>query len=415
MTKKILFISGIDFKEKSIQVIRKTPEAYVKRGWDVHYLVLRDVSKRGNYYYEEPLNPSGVQVFRHHFFFSYLLNVIPFQILRTIANKIISYIGVYQLLFHAIRLIRNNEYSVLYGYEHIGTRTVSFLKFFGKARNRITVSRFQGTWMALYYKNKRYLKLLLNVDFYLAMRFKSDLCIMTDDGTQGDFIMGKIQPKHPDFRFWVNGVDFSSINNELCNEIKINYNLEDKISLISVSRLESWKRVDRVINIVNHFCNKYPDFKDKLVYLIVGEGIDRPRLELLVDDLKLRNQIKFVGAVPNYKVPNYLKVCNVFMSFYDLSNVGNPLLEAMRMNKVIMTLSNGDTSKWIRHKKNGFIYSPKDSFYDKVANDLALLVKDDELNRNITSELLNFSEKNLWTWEERFDEEVRIVESKIKC
>ena len=64
---------------------------------------------------------------------------------------------------------------------------------------------------------------------------------------------------------------------------------------------------------------------------------------------------------------------------------------------------------------NGFIYSPKDSFYDKVANDLALLVKDDELNRNITSELLNFSEKNLWTWEERFDEEVRIVESKIKC
>ena len=61
MTKKILFISGIDFKEKSIQVIRKTPEAYVKRGWDVHYLVLRDVSKRGNYYYEEPLNPSGVQ------------------------------------------------------------------------------------------------------------------------------------------------------------------------------------------------------------------------------------------------------------------------------------------------------------------------------------------------------------------
>jgi glycosyltransferase involved in cell wall biosynthesis len=415
MTKKILFISGIDFKEKSIQVIRKTPEAYVHRGWDVHYLVLRDVSKRGNYFYEKPLNPSGVKVFRYHFFFSYLLNVIPFQILRTIANKIISYIGVYQLLFHAIRLIRNNEYCVLYGYEHIGTRTVSLLKFFGKARNCITVSRFQGTWLALYYKSKRYLKLLLNVDFYLAMRFKSDLCIMTDDGTQGDFIMRKIQPKHPDFRFWVNGVDFSSTNNDFCNQIKANYNLENKISLISVSRLESWKRVDRVINIVNQFCKKNPNLKHKLVYLVVGEGIDRPRLEQLVNDLDLRKQIKFVGAIPNDKVPNYLKVCKVFMSFYDLSNVGNPLLEAMRMNKVIMTLSNGDTSKWISHKKTGFIYNPKEGFYDEVADDLALLVKDDDLIRNVTSKLLKFSEEKLWTWEERFNEEVKIVESKLKC
>ena len=415
MSKKILFISGIDFKEKSIQVIRKTPEAYVKRGWDVDYLVLRDHSKRGNYYYEKPLNPTGVQVYRYRFVWSYLLNVIPFQLFRTIVNKVISYIGVYQLLFHALKLIRNNEYSVLYGYEHIGTRTVSLLKFLGKTRNSVTVSRFQGTWMALYYKQKRYLKLLLNIDFYMAMRFKSDLCIMTDDGTQGDFIMHKIQPKHPDFRFWTNGVDFSSTDSNLCDEINLKYNLEDKISLISVSRLESWKRVDRVIGIVNHFCEKYPNFKDKLVYLIVGEGIDRPHLEQLVEDLALSNQIKFVGAIPNDKVSNYLKVCNVFMSFYDLSNVGNPLLEAMRMNKVIMTLSNGDTGKWISHKKTGFIYSPLDDFYNEVANDLALLVKDADLNRNITSELLKFSDNNLWTWQERFDEEVKIVESKLTC
>ena len=415
MSKKILFISGIDFKEKSIQVIRKTPQAYVDRGWEVDYLVLRDVSRKGNYYYEKPIFPKGVNVYRYNYRMSFLLNVIPFQIPRTILNKMISYLGVLQLLFYALRLLKTNNYSVLYGYEHIGTRVVSILKRLRRTKNKVLVSRFQGTWMTLYYKRKKYLKLLLNVDFYMAMRFKSDLCIMTDDGTQGDFIMRKIQPKHPDFRFWVNGVDRQQFNNELVDQIANKYNLDNRFSLISVSRLEGWKRVDRVINIVRIFCEQYPNYKDQLTYLIVGEGVDRERLENMVKQYNLTNQIHFVGAVPNNQVSSYLKACQVFMSFYDLSNVGNPLLEAMRMNKVIMTLSNGDTSKWISHKKTGFIYSPKNNFYEEVANDLALLFKDDELIENITGELLSFSDKNLWTWKERLDEEVKTVESKLKC
>ena len=171
MSKKILFVSGVDFKEKSIQVIRKTPEAYVDRGWEVDYLVLRDVSKKGNYYYEKPIYPEGVNVYRHSYLLSFLLDIVPFQLLRTILNKIISYFGVFQLVFYANRLLKLNNYAVVYGYEHIGTRAVSLLKKFGRVRNKVLVSRFQGTWMSLYYKNKRYLKLLLNIDFYLPTYF----------------------------------------------------------------------------------------------------------------------------------------------------------------------------------------------------------------------------------------------------
>jgi len=62
--KSILFISALDFKEKSIQVIRKTPEAYVKAGWQVHYVVARDNSKYGNYFYEERININGINTIR---------------------------------------------------------------------------------------------------------------------------------------------------------------------------------------------------------------------------------------------------------------------------------------------------------------------------------------------------------------
>ena len=46
--RKILFVSALDFKEKSIQVIRKTPEAFAAADWDVDYLTARDYSRRGN-------------------------------------------------------------------------------------------------------------------------------------------------------------------------------------------------------------------------------------------------------------------------------------------------------------------------------------------------------------------------------
>ena len=95
--KTILFISGIDFKEKSIQVIRKTPESFAERGWEVDYVVLRDNSKSGNYFYEKPINPPGINVHRINYKMSYLLNSINNHLLRTIVNKLISFIGVYQL------------------------------------------------------------------------------------------------------------------------------------------------------------------------------------------------------------------------------------------------------------------------------------------------------------------------------
>ncbi len=64
---RILFLSGLDLKQKSIQVIHKTPEAYARRGCYVKYIVSRDTSIRGDYYYEDVINPPGIEVVRVHF------------------------------------------------------------------------------------------------------------------------------------------------------------------------------------------------------------------------------------------------------------------------------------------------------------------------------------------------------------
>ena len=411
--KSILFISGIDFKKKSIQIIRKTPEAYAERGWDVDYIVLRDTSKHGNYFYEDTFNPNGINVKRLYYKFPFVLNYIKVPLLRTIANKLISYIGVFQLVFFAFKQLKQKQYMAVYGYEHIGVLAVLILKVMGKIRSCIKISRFQGTWLTLYYKQKNYLKLILNFDFYLAMRFRSDICIMTDDGTQGDYMMSKIQPRHKNFKFWLNGVDQPKTNNDSIEKIKSEYLLAGKVCIMSVSRLEEWKRVDRAITIINQFVKDYKVYRNKVAFLIVGDGNSKKQLELMVKSLGVDDIVKFVGPVSNSEIGNYLSVSDVFMSFYNLSNVGNPLLEAIRSNKLIMTLANGDTDKWIKHNKNGFIYDPDSEYIKSASRDLLNIIENEDLRVSIKNNLKSLADNKLWTWNERFDKEVSLIESTL--
>lgn len=407
--KKILFLSGIDFKEKSIQVIINTPEAFAAAGWQVDYIVLRDTSKGGNYFYETPITPKGVNVFRSPYKGGRLLNKISNHTLRAIINKLVAARGVFQLYSQALELLAKQQYDVVYGYEHIGTLAVKRLSSKHKLNGAKTVSRFQGTWMSLYYKQKNKFKLLVNSDFKWAMSFKSDLFIMTNDGTQGDYILEQWNPDHGNTKFWVNGVNSPKINTAITSQISSSLQVEKKLTIISISRLEGWKRVDRGIDIIHSFIQKFPESKDKIKYIIVGDGVDKGSLEKRVATHKLTDQIHFTGAISHAEVGNYLNLADVFFSFYDLSNVGNPLLEAIRSQKIIMTLANGDTSKWITHLENGFIYNPHSDFKNEVAEDLDKLINDQHLKDTVKIGVKKLSEEKLWTWSERMDEEVNEV------
>jgi hypothetical protein len=99
-----------------------------------------------------------------------------------------------------------------------------------------------------------------------------------------------------------------------------------------------------------------------------------------------------------------------FISMYDLSNVGNPLLEAIRAHKIIFTLNNGDTASWIEHRKNGFIYDVKSGFEKLAAKDFVQTANHAELRDSIAEGVKATANSKLWTWDERLTAEVEAVE-----
>lgn len=406
--RRILFLSGIDFKEKSIQVIRKTPEAYVKAGWLVDYVVARDTARLGNYFYEREINPEGVNVIRSYWPLENFRNKMQKGFFYFFLSKLSGLMVVLKLFFDAKSLLQSGRYDVIYGYEVHGVLAVGLLRAFNFCDRSKVVTRFQGSFLHGYFQGKNTKKLITNFDHIMAMKVQSDAVIMTNDGTQGDKAFMHINPNGAGkMQFWVNGVDRLNICEASVGEIREKHLLSDKFILMTVSRLEGWKRVERSLFILNETVHG-EGFKDVLL-VIVGDGSELNNLRNLSERLGLQDYVRFVGAVKQSEVVNYLATADAFLSFYDTSNVGNPLLEAIRANKIIFTLSNGDTGNWIEHTKNGFIYSPDSDYFKDAARDIVLVATNKEIAGKLKAQVSLLENKKLWTWEERLDAEVDMV------
>ncbi|WP_300351329.1 glycosyltransferase [uncultured Alcanivorax sp.] len=392
---RILFVSAIDFKEKSIQVIRKTPEYYARKGAGVDYVVARDNLLTGNYFYEDEITPEGVDVHRVYWPFPKMRAYLP-RYPSLILTKLASLLVVMKLILKFGLALKNNNYDVVYGYEIQGVIAVALMRKLGFVKNMKVVSRFQGSFLNEMIEGRQYARLAFNFDALIAMKCKCDLMILTDDGTKANQAVEKISPKAK-YIFVPNGVDIPSENN--LGECKLLAEKQEGVlTFVSVSRLVGWKRVDRCLDLFKEIIDSYGGEAE---YWVLGDGEGRSELEERASNLGLRNRVKFLGAVKQSDVFGLLAQADVFLSMYDHSNVGNPLFEAMRLNKLIVTLDNGDTGLWIRHGFNGFIYNPNNLKFNKISGDVLAAISNAEKHANILHNLKLTADEKLWTWDER--------------
>jgi len=299
-------------------------------------------------------------------------------------------------------ILKKDKEAIIYAYE---VNAVKSCKKISKKFNLPLVTRFQGTIMANK-KNSVYNK-ISRYPHIQALSTKSNLVIMTDDGTMGDKVL-KNYNNNSKTLFLRNGVNILSMKlppidkNHLKEKLGIP---QEKIVLLTVSRLVLWKRVDRSIRALNELKDK-----DKYFLLIVGEGDERDNLEKLIKELDLTSNVKLTGAVKNEDVYKYMQLSDIFLSFYDLSNVGNPLLEALALEKPIITYNVGDTNKVI-NETNGILLddvSPKNiaKAIDEINNEEKL--------KFYSKGAKEYTKNNLYSWEKRMEIEINEVEKMIK-
>jgi glycosyltransferase involved in cell wall biosynthesis len=308
----------------------------------------------------------------------------------------------------AERALRGQEIDLLYGYEVHGVLAQRRIR---RRRRLPLVTRFQGTIMHRYLG--RPWQRLRRYEEVLALRTPADLVIMTDDGTQGDEVLARLNPSSAGkVRFWRNGLDLDNLRPPAADEAaqarrELGIDAADFV-LVTATRLARWKRIDRAIDALALLKRQVPTAR----LIVVGDGEERAGLEAQAQRLGLAASVTFAGAVPQPDVQRYLWTADVFLSVNELSNVGNPLLEAMTAGRCILTIDEGDTRDVVRNGETGILLPAGEPA--AIAAALKTLARDAELRRRLGGSARAFAEGNFWSWEERLEAEIDAVEGLVR-
>ncbi|CAG1021848.1 partial Alpha-monoglucosyldiacylglycerol synthase, partial [Patescibacteria group bacterium] len=135
--------------------------------------------------------------------------------------------------------------------------------------------------------------------------------IMTNDGTRGAEFLKKMGIFNKIY-FMRNGITKEiAVDLGYVKHLREIYGIKhDQTVLLTVSRLASWKRVDRAICLLKELLKA----NDKYILMIVGDGEERDHLISLANELNCLGNIRFIGAVENKLTPNYFYLADIFLS-----------------------------------------------------------------------------------------------------
>ena len=130
---------------------------------------------------------------------------------------------------------------------------------------------------------------------------------------------------------------------------------DSKLQVVTVSRLMDWKCLDSAIRGVNSSFQGV-DYR----YLIMGDGPERPKLQAIIDNKGISNQVKLTGRLPREEVLENLKGADLFVLISKNETFGLVYLEAMLQGCITIASKNGGVDGIIVDGENGFLCNEGD-------------------------------------------------------
>lgn len=164
------------------------------------------------------------------------------------------------------------------------------------------------------------------------------------------------------FRVTYNGIQFDLLKPrrdaaEIRNELHLD---SESFVFGTAANLKPWKRIDRLLTAVENISARH------VRVLIVGDGVDRSRLEAIVKERRLASRVVFAGAQSH--VADYLQVMDAFcLPSTGLESFGNAVVEAMALAlPVIIFADGGGMVEHIDDGRTGFIVAGQEGLEDRL-------------------------------------------------
>lgn len=189
-----------------------------------------------------------------------------------------------------------------------------------------------------------------------------------------------------------NGIDLERFKNLDRIKNRERLGVKEEFLVMAIARLEKVKGIDYLIGAADILNKKYK--KQNIKYFIIGDGSQGKNLNNLVKKLNLKEKIKFLGQIPNEKIPEYLSAADCFVLPSLKEGFGIVILEAMAAVLPVVATKVGGILDIIEDGKNGILIEPGDS--KEIVKAIQKIYSKKELSLNLVQNAKMNLEKYDW-------------------
>ena len=158
--------------------------------------------------------------------------------------------------------------------------------------------------------------------------------------------------------------------------IRPQYDIDSDIPLIGIiARLAPEKGHEYFIKAASEVLKRLPEVR----FLVVGDGVLRPRLEKLAMSLGIEREVVF--AKPRTDITNIYSAIDILVHPSSWESLCNVILEAMIMSKPIIATNCSAIPEVIEDGIDGILVPPKNS--SKIADSIFYLLKNKDISKKM--------------------------------
>ena len=175
------------------------------------------------------------------------------------------------------------------------------------------------------------------------------------------------------------GVDSSRFVPAAANEAEISrLGWHGRQVILTVGRLQKRKGHDRLLQALPKIVAALPD----VLYVVIGDGEEKPCLQSLVSELNLTNHVSFLSEVSDEVMLSCYQQCTLFILpnrtvGKDIEGFGMVLVEAQACGKPVVAGDSGGTRETMLDGQTGYIIDCTNT--DTISDTLINLLDDQQL------------------------------------
>jgi glycosyltransferase involved in cell wall biosynthesis len=152
---------------------------------------------------------------------------------------------------------------------------------------------------------------------------------------------------------------------------------------LAVSRLDPADRAKGIDLVIRAFAAARSRLPPSFVLVVIGDGLDRPRLQRLVHEQRLSDRVRFESAVGDQALRQAYAACDLFVLPSTKEGFGLVYLEAMASARPVIAAAAGGAQEVVVHGETGIVVRPND--VQQISEALINLATDDRLRERLGS------------------------------